>query len=215
MPLSFAAQMARPDPGLDELALALAGEFGPVDARRACDRLVDLGDELRSALFLPPPEQCTLCSLLLAGARRLRLASTLEPRGLLVDHVLERGEGHPLALALVYSEAARMAGIPLLPAGDGARFLVAHAEADEEPLVLDPAAGGRRLSAVEIPDGLKWLCPHEIGFQLLACLRDTFELVGDLEAALRAAEIGLALPLSHELRHRLLLQRAGILARLN
>ncbi len=212
---SFTLQMARPYPGLDELALSLAREFGPVDARSACDRLVELGDELRAALLLPPPEQCTLCALLLAGAQRLRLAGAFEPGALLVDRVLERGEGHPLVLALVYSEAARKAGIPLLPAGDGVRFLVAHAEADEEPLVLDPAAGGRRLSAPEVPDGLKWLCPHEIGFQLLGLLRESFELAGDLAAATRAVEIGLALPIAGDPRRQLELDRARIRARLN
>ncbi len=214
-PASFASQMARPYPGLDELALSLAREFKPVDARAACDALDDLGEELRVALFLPPPEQCALSALLLAGARRLRLAGSFEPDGLLVDRVLERGEGHPLALALVYSEAARKAGIPLLPAGDGECFLVAHAEADEEPLVLDPAANGRRLSAVEIPEGLKWLCPHEVGFQLLERLREAFELSGDLAAAGRAVEIGLALPVAGEPRRRLELDRVRLQARLN
>ena len=167
------------------------------------------------ALFLPPPEQCALSALLLAGARRLRQAQSFEPDGLLVHRVFERGEGHPLALALVYSEAARKAGIPLLPAGDGERFLVAHAEADEEPLVLDPGAGGRRLSAPEIPDALKWLCPHEIGFQLLDRLREAFELSGNLESAGRAVELGLALPVTGEPRLRLEVDRARLLARLN
>ena len=166
-------------------------------------------------MLRPPPEQCALSALLLAGARRLRLASSFEPEGLLVDRVLERREGHPLALALVYSEAARKAGIPLLPAGDGERFLVAHADADEEPLVLDPAAGGRRLSAPEIPEALKWLCPHEVGFQLLDRLREAFELSGDLESAGRAVEIGLALPVAGDPRRRLELDRVRLLARLN
>jgi hypothetical protein len=66
-----------------------------------------------------------------------------------------------------------------------------------------------------VPDGLKWLCPHEIGFQLLHTLREAFELAGDVGAALRAVEIGLALPLAGELRRTLELDRARVLARLN
>ena len=81
--------------------------------------------------------------------------------------------------------------------------------------VLDPAANGRRLSAVEIPEGLKWLCPHEVGFQLLERLREAFELSGDLAAAGRAVEIGLALPVAGEPRRRLEFDRVRLQARLN
>jgi hypothetical protein len=215
MAASFVSQMERPSPGLDDLALSLAREFGPVDARAACDRLDELGGELRVALLLPPPEQCTVCALFLAARRRLRLAGAFAPEALLLDRVLQRGEGHPLALALVYSEAARKAGIPLLPAYAEGRFLVAHGDADDEPLVLDPAAGGRRLLPAEIPGGLGWLCPHEVGFRLLACLQEAFELTGDVRSALRAVDIGLELPVAGAPRLGLEHDRARILARLN
>ena len=45
----FSAVAARPDASLDELALALAGEFGEVDSTRAFGVLDRLGAELAKA----------------------------------------------------------------------------------------------------------------------------------------------------------------------
>jgi hypothetical protein len=47
---SFAELASRPEPPLDELALALAAEFGPVDARGARAALDELGAEIASAV---------------------------------------------------------------------------------------------------------------------------------------------------------------------
>ena len=162
--------MARPTPGLDDLAFSLSREFGAPDIRSACDALEDLACELMTAAFLSPVEQCTACSLLLGSTARLRSARDLEPSAFMVDRVLDRREGHPLALALVYSEVGRKAGIPLWPASNGERFLVAYAGGETLPLVLDPCAGGRRLAVDEVPDDLRWLCLMRSGSSsLTAC----------------------------------------------
>jgi Transglutaminase-like superfamily len=213
----FTSEMARPTPGLDDLAFSLSREFGSADLRPACDTLEDLACELMTAAFLSPVEQCTACSLLLGSAAGLRSARDFEPAAFMVDRVLDRREGHPLALALVYSEVARKAGIPLWPASDGARFLVAYTGAEPLPLVLDPSASGRRLGLDELPDEVRWLCPHEVGFDLVDLLREAFELRGDIAAALRAVELALAvtLPTAEPLRERLERDRARVLARLN
>jgi hypothetical protein len=216
-PSPFTVQMGRLTPGLDDLAFSLAREFGATDLRPACDALEGLACELMTAAFLSPVEQCTACSLLLGSTARLRPARDYEPAALMVDRVLARREGHPLTLALVYSEVGRKAGIPLWPASDGERFLVAHVGADDLPLVLDPCAGGRRLALDELPDDLRWLCPHEVGFELLDLIRDAFELGGDVVSALRAVDLALAvtLPTAEPLRDRLRRDRARVLARLN
>ena len=169
-----------------------------------------------AAAFLSPVEQCTACSLLLGSTAGLRPARDFEPAAFMVDRVLDRREGPPLALALVYSEVARKAGIPLWPASDGARFLVGYVGV-ALPLVLDPCAAGRRLAVDELPDDLRWLCPHEVGFELLDRMRDAFELRGDVAAALRAVDAALAvtLPTAGPLRERLERDRARVLARLN
>ena len=213
----FTLEMARPTPGLDDLAFSLSREFGAPDIRSACDALEDLACELMTAAFLSPVEQCTACSLLLGSTARLRSARDLEPSAFMVDRVLDRREGHPLALALVYSEVGRKAGIPLWPASNGERFLVGHVGVETLPLVLDPCAGGRRLAVDEVPGDLRWLCPHEVGFELLDRMREAFELRGDLAAALRAVELALTVTLltAGPLRERLECDRARVLARLN
>jgi hypothetical protein len=213
----FTEEMARPTPGLDDLAFSLSREFGSADLRPACDTLEGLACELMTAAFLSPVEQCTACSLLLGSTGALRPARDFEPGAFMVDRVLDRREGHALTLALVYSEVARKAGIPLWPASDGERFLVAYTGAEALPLVLDPCATGRRLGLDELPDELRWLCPHEVGFDLVDLLREAFELRGDVAAALRAVELALAvtLPTAEPLRERLERDRARLLARLN
>jgi Transglutaminase-like superfamily len=210
-------EMRRPTPGLDDLAFSLSREFGSTDLRPACDALEELACELMAAAFLSPVEQCAACSLLLGSNAALTPARDFEPAAFMVDRVLERREGHPLALALVYSEVARKAGIPLWPASDGERFLVAYTGAEALPLVLDPSASGRRLGLDELPDELRWLCPHEVGFDLVDLLREAFELRGDVASALRAVELALAvtLPTAEPLRERLERDRARVLARLN
>ena len=129
----FTVEMGRPTPGLDDLAFSLSREFGAPDIRSACDALEDLACELMTAAFLSPVEQCTACSLLLGSTARLRSARDLEPSAFMVDRVLDRREGHPLALALVYSEVGRKAGIPLWPAGNGERFLVGYVGVETSP----------------------------------------------------------------------------------
>ena len=216
-PSPFTVEMGRPAPGLDDLAFSLSREFGATDMRSACDALEELACELMTAAFLSPIEQCTACSLLLGSTAGLRSARDLDPAAFLVDRVLDRRVGHPLALALVYSEVGRKAGIPLWPATDGERFLVGYVGTEALPLVLDPCANGRRLGLEELPDDLRWLCPHEVGFELLDRLRDAFELRGDVAAALRAVDLALAvtLPTAEPLRERLERDRARVLARLN
>jgi Transglutaminase-like superfamily len=207
-------EMGRPTPGLDDLAFSLSLEFGATDIRSACE---GLACELMTAAFLSPVEQCTACSLLLGSTAGMRSARDLEPAAFMVDRVLDRREGHPLTFALVYSEVARKAGIPLWPASDGERFLVGYIGVEALQLVLDPCAAGWRLAVDELPDDLRWLCPHEVGFELLDRMRDAFELRGDVAAALRAVDLALAvtLPTAGSLRERLERDRARALAGLN
>lgn len=79
---------------------------------------------------------------------------------------VKHASGHPLLLTVVYGEVARRAGIPMLPVGRSGTVLLAHADGDEA-IVLDPAREGRLIAPDDLPQGLRWLCPHETGFAAL------------------------------------------------
>jgi len=61
----FAALAARGKPSLDELALALAAEFRPVDAEHALAELDRLGKELRDLSGGSPEDEAEACRQLL------------------------------------------------------------------------------------------------------------------------------------------------------
>ena len=214
----FAELAAAPDPPLDALALALAAEFREVDAAGALSRLDALGAELAQATAAMPatPEaQARACTELLGAVHgftgdRERYD---DPRNSMLDLVLARRRGLPILLSVVYLEVARRAAVPLAGLNLPGHFVVGHLGATP-PIVLDPFAGrvvGAALEERPTPPAR----PAEIGLRMLTNLVGSFERRGDLGAAIRAADLRLALPGPAPLRAALRLELRTLRARLN
>lgn len=191
----FAVQAAGRCPGLAELTLALGAEFRPVDADGALGTLDLLAAALAPARSGRPASECEALASLLGDAVRLGEDG---PQSLMLDRVLDRGEGHPALLAVVWAEVAQRAGIAVAPVGGPGLLLVAHLEADP-PMVLDPSRPGERLRPDEVPVRLRRRCSHEVAFTVLDELMDLYNLAGDVSRATRAAELRLALPVGGRL----------------
>lgn len=186
----FAVQAAARCPGLAELVLAVGAEFREVDRIGALATLDHLAAALAPALSAPPALQCEALAALLADVVELGEDG---PGSLMLDRVLDSGYGHPALLAVVWSEVAQRAGIPVAPVGGPGLLLVAHLEADP-PLVLDPVRGGVLVDPREAPVRLRRRCSHEVAFTVLDELMDVYALGDDMRRATRAAELRLALP---------------------
>lgn len=190
-PPPFAVQAAGSQPSLAHLMLALAAEFRLVDRDGALATLDHLAETLAGDLPRQPELQCDACISLLGDLFGL---GGDEPQDLMLDAVLDRGAGHPALLAVVYTEVARRAGVPIAPVGAPGLLLVAHLDA-RRPLLIDPATPGTPLPPGEMPHRLWRQCPHEVAFTVLDELVTIYSLADDLARATRAAELRLALPI--------------------
>src|SRR5205085_8474483 len=123
------------------------------------------------------------------------------PDNSMLDLVLARRRGLPIALSVLYVAAARRAGIPLAGVGLPGHFVVAHFGASP-PLVLDPFGGGARVE-VRAPSRLvrPW-SPHETALRMLNNLTATYTKRGRVGDAIVAARLRLALPLPDAERDR-------------
>jgi regulator of sirC expression with transglutaminase-like and TPR domain len=215
----FETLAARADAQLDELALAMAAEFRPVDAGAALAALDTLGGELRVMVAegdgAPEAEAHTCAELLgerhgFAGDRD----RYDEPGNSMLDRVLARRRGLPILLSVVYVEVARRAGVALSGVGLPGHYVVGHFGADP-PLLLDPFAGGEPLE-VRSPDPLvrPW-SPHETAMRMLNNLVGSFQRRGDIGAAIRAGELRVALPAEESLTESLRADLRAMQARLN
>jgi regulator of sirC expression with transglutaminase-like and TPR domain len=109
----------------------------------------------------------------------------------MIDRVLERGHGHPLALAIVLVEIGRRIGLPVaLVSGEHGHF-VAHQRLTRS-LVLDPATGA--LTDAGALGTMMWRCGHQVAAELLDLLQPRFERAGDLTRALHVARLRCTLP---------------------
>jgi regulator of sirC expression with transglutaminase-like and TPR domain len=214
---AFAELAAEPDPRLDLLALALAAEFRDVDPRQALAKLDVFGAELAEAGATTPEEETRACSALLGGKHgftgdRERYD---HPENSMLDVVLSRRRGLPILLSVVYVEAARRAGIALAGVGLPGHFVVGHFGA-RPPLLLDPFAGGEALPAPpDEPGRIRPWGPHETVMRMLNNLVGSYTRRAHLGAALRAAELRLALPSEGPARVALTTELRALQARLN
>ena len=212
----FASLAAEPDAPLDELALALAAEFRPVDADAALAELDRLGSELAALEAVSPVEQADACRTLL-GEREGFAGDREEydhPKNSMLDLVVERRRGLPILVSAVYAEVARRAGIPIVGVGLPGHYVVGHFGTDP-PLLLDPFAGGV-LVAPEAPRELvrPWRA-HETALRMLNNLVSAYAARLDLVNTIRAAELRLSLPLDARLRDHLVGDLRAFQARLN
>jgi regulator of sirC expression with transglutaminase-like and TPR domain len=216
---SFAELAAAPDPPLGSLALALAAEFRDVDAAAVVAALDDLGAELADAAARTaktPLARAQACAGLLAATHGFAGDSEQydHPDNSMLDLVLERRRGLPILLSVVYVEVARRAGIPLAGVGLPGHFVVGHFGVTP-PLLLDPFAGGGVVDPDVAPSVLRPWSAHEIALRMLNNLVAAYGRRSDLGAAIRGAELRLALPAQAPLREHLEIELRSMRARLN
>jgi hypothetical protein len=98
-----------PDPPLDELLLALAAEFRPIDADRALRRLDRLAERVDPLAIGARAELAALVDVLDCFSELP--ADGRDPSELMLDVVLEQRRGAGLMLEVVRNEVARRVGI--------------------------------------------------------------------------------------------------------
>jgi regulator of sirC expression with transglutaminase-like and TPR domain len=216
---AFAALARRPDARLDELALAMAGEFGAVDAAAALATLDSLGGELRELVAETdgtPAAEARACATLLGD--RHGFAGDREhyddPENSMLDRVLSRRRGLPIVLSVVYVEVARRAGVALAGVGLPGHFVVGHFGATP-PLLLDPFAAGAPVAGGQPEQFVRAWSPHETALRMLNNLVGSYQRRGNIAAAIRAGELRLALPAEEELADALRTELRSMQARLN
>lgn len=190
---------------LAEAALLIGAEAEPgTDLERWRGRLSTLGAEAaqRVQAASGQDEQVrALCRFLYDdyGLRGNRDAY-YDPRNSYLHHVLSRGLGIPITLAVVVIEVGRRAGVPLVGVGFPAHFLVRHRDAE---LFIDPFDAGRALTVDgcrQLLDGLtggsivfqeRFLQPtptREVLARMLRNLKAVHLQRGELDQALSAVE---------------------------
>lgn len=211
----FATLASAPEPPLDELALAMAGELREVDADDALAQLDGLGAELAPAAGGGPEAETEALRELLAV--RHGFSGDREeydhPDNSMLDLVLERRKGLPILLSTVYVEVARRAGIPVAGVGLPGHFVVAHF-GKTPPLLFDPFGGGTPLE----PSGplpLRASDPHETVLRMLNNLVGSYLRRADLTRAIRAAELRLVVPMGEGARTTFEAELRSLRARLN
>jgi regulator of sirC expression with transglutaminase-like and TPR domain len=213
---SFARLAADPAARLDALALALAAELrGPVDADAALARLDELAGEVREVADATGGELAALAFVL--GERHGFAGAQQEydhPEHSMLDLVLERGRGLPIALSVVYVETARRAGIDLDGVGLPGHYVVGRFRDGRAPVLLDPFGGGAPIVASD-PAAVRPWAAHETALRMLNNLVGSYTRRNDLGRAIRAAEMRLELSLEPDLRETLAAELRGLRARLN
>jgi regulator of sirC expression with transglutaminase-like and TPR domain len=214
----FETLAGTPDPLVEELALALAAELRATDRAGALARLDALGEALAAHAGGGDPEaEALACAELLGGRHGLTgdRDDYDHPRNSMLDVVLERGRGLPIALSVVYVAAARRAGIALAGVGLPGHFVVAHFGASP-PLVLDPFGGG---AAIEVlGEAVRLVRPwsaHETALRMLNNLVPAYARRAQLGDAIAAARMRLALPVPDAERVRLEGELRALESRLN
>ena len=130
------------------------------------------------------------------------------PRNLMLDQVIERRAGIPITLALVYQEVCQRAGIDARAVGLPGQVVARLDVEGDEPIFIDVAAGGRRLSAEDCREivrriygrrtafrdsFLEPITPRQVLQRLLHNLKARALQQGEEERAARAIELLLAL----------------------
>jgi len=212
---SFTTLAADPDARLDALALALAGELHTVDVDAALGRLDELAGEVRELAGSTGGELAALCFVL--GERHGFAGAEEEydhPSHSMLDLVLERRRGLPIALSVVYVETARRAGIALDGVGLSGHYVVGQFRPGSAPVLLDPFHGGRPIVAPNPAEVRPWPA-HETALRMLNNLVGSYTRRNDLGRAIRAAEMRLELSMEPDLREALATELRGLRARLN
>jgi regulator of sirC expression with transglutaminase-like and TPR domain len=212
----FSDLAVAPDAALDELALALAAEFRPVQPPRALERLDELAARIDPGAIGPQAELDAVVAVLggpggFTGDR----GDYDAPANSMLDLVLERRRGLPILLSIVYVEVARRVGITLAGVGLPGHFICGHVGAPD-PLLVDPFDGGRKIVLPGAPSALlrPWTA-HETAMRILNNLVPAYERRGDLMRAIHAAELRLLLPADDDVAEIHEREALALRARLN
>ena len=214
---SFPALAADRTAAIDDLALSLAAEFRDVDADAALARLDRLGAEVAAAhAELDGPQ---------AGIEALREVLGVrhgfhgdrerydDPANSMLDVVLERRRGLPIALSVLYVATARRAGIALGGVGLPGHYVVRDLDM-APPVLIDPFAGGTRLEVAPSTNVRPWGA-HETALRMLNNLVGSYQRRNDMTRMIRAAELRLALPSSPARTRALRLEWLSLQSQLN
>ncbi|MEA2168750.1 MAG: hypothetical protein QOF76_2050 [Solirubrobacteraceae bacterium] len=182
--MTFADLAHAPAPEVDDLALALAAEFGPVDDAAARAELDRLGEEVAKE---DDHDHARIVEVL---ARRHGFTGDREayddPQNSMLDAVLRRRKGLPILLSVVYIAVGRRAGIEVDGWSLPGHFVVAIG-----PRVIDPFDGGTLLT---VDAEIEPWAPKDIALRMLNNLVGSYQRRGDLGGALTAAELRMTLP---------------------
>ncbi len=187
---SFLALARSPEPALDDLLLAMAAEFRPVDRRLAHDRLDDLSRCLFGLDRLDPAGQAGCVAHALRHELALRPGDPRDPEGMFLDRVLERRAGHPLVLAAIAVELARRAGASAWVCSAPTRLFAGFGIESMRFVEVTPPAQPAPDPATVVRHG-----PHAVAFGILCGLR-----AGYARGPGRNGEADRALALQHILR---------------
>jgi hypothetical protein len=176
-------------PSHGELAASIAYELGELDP----DRFERDLTALAAALPSEPDAEAQLRALGEVVRSKALVARTYGgAEELLAGEVIRRGQGHPLALAVVLAELGRRAGMNVgIVAGERDHY-VAHPRLTA-PLLLDPRTG-ELIDATRVGGTLTWRCGHQVAGALLDALQPRYERVGDIERTLQVARLRCLLP---------------------
>ena len=133
----------------------------------------------------------------------------------MLDLVLERRRGLPIALSVVYVETARRAGIALDGVGLSGHYVVGQFRAGRRAGPAGPVRAAARPIVAPNPSEVRRWAPHETALRMLNNLVGSYTRRNDLGRAIRAAEMRLELSLEPDLREALAAELRGLRARLN
>ena len=194
---------------LEQVALAIAGELRPTDARRATAALDGVAADIGDLSDLPPGERAHVLVTQLERGMRLRCRIDRDPEALMLDRVLKARAGHPYALAIIHAAVGARCGLEAFPVLAGSALLIGD-RSEERTVLIDPVPGGRP------PRGKPaWVCPHVVARLLLGAIGERYEERGDIARAIRIAELAELLPLHGARRQDDEVVLRGLRARLN
>ncbi|MFW2382517.1 MAG: transglutaminase family protein [Acidimicrobiales bacterium] len=144
----------------------------------------------------------------------------------LLHRVLEYRRGNPISLAIVAIEIGKRLGVPLVPVGMPAHFLIGHASEPGTQLDrwFDPFAAGRELGVGDARDIFDAITPASSEFdvsmlgetprpfvagRILANIKNAAIRSGDIPSFIAASELVLGLPGSGVTEYRALVRALG------
>lgn len=180
----------------EQLLLALAAEFGPVEWEVALERLDELARPLFGIAALAPHEAAERIVESLADDAGLG-GDGGDADGLLLDRVLRTRRGHPALLAFVHSAAARRAGLGLGVFSGPLRWY-AGLETEAGLVLIDPVPVIDGPAATE--PTVRRYCGHELAYAVLSGLAHRFEARGADRDAAKALRLRRHLPVVQRCR---------------